>query len=62
MTCPETICCSTQLLYNLQIATMTQLEFLQNEFNLGIQNLCLFYKRNSENDDARYQNYVLMFW
>lgn len=41
---------------------MTQLELLQNEFNLGLQNLCLFYKSKSENDDARYQNYVLMFW
>lgn len=44
MTCPETICCSTQLLYNLQIATMTQLEFLQNEFNLGYKIYVYFTK------------------
>lgn len=44
MTCPETICCSTQLLYNLQVATMTQLEFLQNEFNLGYKIYVYFTK------------------
>lgn len=44
MTCPETIGCSSQLSYNLQIATMTQLEFLQNEFNLGYKIYVYFTK------------------
>lgn len=39
---------------------MTQLEFLQNEFNLGIQNLCLFYKSKSENDEMM-QDIKIMF-